>query len=139
MYYRVNAPHVISETIDDETIIINLDSGAYYSTRGVANQIWKQLAQGESAARVLESALSQYRGERAEIETSIRQFLATLVEDALMVETEEGNSAFTPLAAAPTEPFVAPVLEKFTDMADLLLLDPIHEVDAAAGWPMPHR
>lgn len=27
------------------------------------------------------------------------------------------------------------MLEKFTDMEDLLLLDPIHEVDVAAGWP----
>ncbi len=30
--------------------------------------------------------------------------------------------------------FTNPVLEKFTDMADLLLLDPIHEVDES-GWP----
>ncbi len=30
--------------------------------------------------------------------------------------------------------YVAPVLESFTDMQDLILLDPIHEVDAA-GWP----
>jgi hypothetical protein len=31
-------------------------------------------------------------------------------------------------------PFVAPVLDKYTDMQELLLLDPIHEVDAS-GWP----
>ena len=30
--------------------------------------------------------------------------------------------------------FNAPVLNKYTDMQDLLLLDPIHEVDAT-GWP----
>jgi hypothetical protein len=30
--------------------------------------------------------------------------------------------------------FVAPVLHKHTDMQDLLLLDPIHEVDET-GWP----
>jgi len=29
MFYRVNSPSVISETIDNETIIVNLDSGAY--------------------------------------------------------------------------------------------------------------
>jgi hypothetical protein len=28
------------------------------------------------------------------------------------------------------------VLQKYTDMADLLLLDPIHEVDEQ-GWPQP--
>ena len=30
----------------------------------------------------------------------------------------------------------APLLQKFTDMQALLLLDPIHEVDSA-GWPQP--
>jgi len=30
--------------------------------------------------------------------------------------------------------FEKPKLQKFTDMQDLLLLDPIHEVDEA-GWP----
>ena len=31
--------------------------------------------------------------------------------------------------------FEAPILHKYTDMQDLLLLDPIHEVDEA-GWPV---
>ena len=33
-------------------------------------------------------------------------------------------------------PFAAPVLEKHTDMQDLILLDPVHEV-GAEGWPHP--
>jgi hypothetical protein len=35
-----------------------------------------------------------------------------------------------------TAEFHAPVLQVYSDMQDLLLLDPIHEVDAT-GWPMP--
>jgi hypothetical protein len=30
--------------------------------------------------------------------------------------------------------FEAPVLQKYTDMQDLLLLDPIHDTDET-GWP----
>ena len=33
-------------------------------------------------------------------------------------------------------PFEAPVLYTYTDMAELLLLDPIHDVDET-GWPKP--
>jgi hypothetical protein len=29
--------------------------------------------------------------------------------------------------------------DRFTDMQDLLLLDPIHEVDEEVGWPKPSR
>ena len=31
--------------------------------------------------------------------------------------------------------FQSPEIQKFTDMEDLLLIDPIHEVDEEAGWP----
>jgi hypothetical protein len=37
--------------------------------------------------------------------------------------------------AAATETMQPPVLEPFGDMQDLLLLDPVHEVDEDAGWP----
>ena len=33
------------------------------------------------------------------------------------------------------KPLAAPVLNKYSDMQDLLLLDPIHDVDEEAGWP----
>ena len=31
--------------------------------------------------------------------------------------------------------FSAPVVETFADLQDLIVLDPVHEVDATAGWP----
>ena len=33
--------------------------------------------------------------------------------------------------------FNAPALQKYSDMQELLLLDPIHDVDEA-GWPKPN-
>jgi len=33
-------------------------------------------------------------------------------------------------------PFATPVVEVFNDLADLIAIDPVHEVDASAGWPM---
>jgi len=56
------------------------------------------------------------------------------------VADSAANGDRPPRAAAPTAdrpPFVKPILQKYTDMADLLLLDPIHEVDAGQGWPHP--
>ena len=37
-------------------------------------------------------------------------------------------------AVAVKQPFEAPILNKYNDMQELLLLDPIHDVDEA-GWP----
>jgi hypothetical protein len=32
--------------------------------------------------------------------------------------------------------YVAPAFDRYTDMAELLLIDPVHDVDEA-GWPQP--
>jgi hypothetical protein len=40
----------------------------------------------------------------------------------------------TPEGRAVNAPFTPPALTKFTDMQDLLLLDPIHDV-GSGGWP----
>ena len=42
MTYRVNSPHVISETVGGETIIVNLASGHYFSLQGTAVEVWKK-------------------------------------------------------------------------------------------------
>ena len=66
-------------------------------------------------------------------------FVAELLARKLVIETERAS----PADGAATEPrsvdraaFVPPALTIYEDMADLLLLDPIHDVDEA-GWPMP--
>jgi hypothetical protein len=65
-------------------------------------------------------------------------FLAQLHEHGLVNSapvTPGDPGAVTPVAAA-TTPYLAPVLNAYSDMKDLLLLDPIHDV-AEEGWPIP--
>ena len=42
-YYTINSPLVINETIEDESVIINLDNGFYYSLDNVGAEIWDAL------------------------------------------------------------------------------------------------
>ena len=135
--YRINQPAVIAEVIDGEAIIVNLDSGAYYSLRGSACTIWELFAQQLTAAAVTAAMTARYTGSPAVIEAGVRTLLDELVGEQLLAPAADAQPA--PLNTptddnAPHPPFEPPVLEKFTDMADLLLLDPIHEVDEM-GWP----
>ena len=41
MSYTVNAPLVIADNIDDEVIILDMESGKYYSTQGSVAAIWQ--------------------------------------------------------------------------------------------------
>ncbi|GAB4461873.1 MAG: PqqD family protein [Anaerolineae bacterium] len=137
----MNQPTVIGEVIDDEAIIVNLDSGAYYSLRGTGAAIWQMIEQGSTVAHMVEQLARHYATNAATIEAGVTALVTELQAEQLIVAVADGVQADAappaPLPPAPAGPFDAPVLEKYTDMADLLLLDPIHEVDETAGWPHP--
>ncbi|HDY70854.1 MAG TPA: PqqD family protein, partial [Nitrospirae bacterium] len=40
MRFRINKPHVINEIIDGEVVILNLDTGNYYSMDKAGADIW---------------------------------------------------------------------------------------------------
>lgn len=144
-YYIVNAPSVIGEVLDGEAIIVNLDSGAYYSLRNTGGAIWNLLEKGATLSQVIDQMVRQYHGPVEAIEASVHALAYELQAEKLIVPAPQPApqpAVSPPATPAPNgngdrQPFQPPILEKFTDMADLLLLDPIHEVDEAAGWPQP--
>ncbi|WP_129670916.1 PqqD family protein [Candidatus Chloroploca sp. Khr17] len=138
-HLRLNQPAVISEIVDGEAIVVNLDSGAYYSMRDSAGVIWAALLHGNDA-QAIGTLLSEVYGMSAEtVAGEVDTFLDQLLAEQLVVPAVNPPEALPPLLIdlPPDETFTSPLLEKYTDMADLLLLDPIHEVDAETGWPQP--
>ncbi len=135
--YRINQPAVIAEVIDGEAIVVNLDSGAYYSLRGSACAIWELFAAQLTAADVTAAMTARFTGSPAVIEAGVKTLLEELVGEQLLTPAVDAHPVPLPQPAnghAVHPPFEPPMLEKFTDMADLLLLDPIHEV-GEMGWP----
>ena len=67
-----------------------------------------------------------------------RKHLLELETEALIVALPAGtpSTSSRAMTAVPVDPppFEAPRLTKYTDMRDLLVLDPIHDVDES-GWP----
>lgn len=137
--YKVRDPEVVHETIDGETVIVNLTSGNYYSLQGVGADIWALLCAGVAAGAIVESIERRYSGDPAEIEAGVGELIRQLVAEELVTADGEApiDAVATEIAAAADgdrPPFAAPTLETHQDMQELLLLDPIHEVDQT-GWP----
>ena len=130
-------PTTAHETFGEETVIVNLDSGNYYSAQEPGSIIFSLVADGASEADILRRIKSEFSGNSEEISDSIAKFLDQLVEESL-VEAEyvrDGNGE--PAGDETGEPervFSAPLLQKYTDMEEMLMLDPVHEVDEL-GWP----
>ena len=139
--FRVNTPMVTHETIDGEAVIINLDSGNYYSLVDVGSFIWSLIEQGASAGEVQNLVSQSYEGNASEIDRGVEDLLVQLQQESLIVPVAEAG-AFDPTELASSNghekpSFNPPLLNKYSDMQELLLLDPIHDVDEA-GWPKPN-
>ena len=134
--YRVNEPDVVAESVGGEVLIINLKSGVYYSSDGTGEQIWSRLAERTAVRDVIAGLSSRYSAEAREIESAVLAFTDELVGEGLLVEAPAEAAPFEAPDAA-IAAFVAPVLNRYTDFQELLMLDPIHEVEQAAGWPVP--
>lgn len=133
MHYRLNTPKVIFEAFEDEVLLIDFDSGRYFSMRGSAFDIWKMIQGGCGIAEITER-LSQHHGAPLHIvQPAVYEHVRRMIDEKLIVESTEPASC-SEYVIATSGVFAAPVMEMFTDMQELLLLDPIHEVDQT-GWP----
>jgi coenzyme PQQ synthesis protein D (PqqD) len=138
--FRVNTPTVTHETIDGEAVIINLDSGNYYSLVDVGSFIWGLVEKGASAGEVQDVILQAYQGDATDVDRGVQDLLAQLQQENLIVPADDSvtfdNEQVLSSNGHEKPAFNAPLLHKYSDMQELLLLDPIHDVDEA-GWPKP--
>jgi hypothetical protein len=138
--FKINQPFVVSELIDGEAVIMNLKSGNYYSARHSGALLWDWIEKGVSQDEMPAGLARVYAGDPVEMERDVTAFIDSLLEQQLISETT-ADSGTPPLpvvhgdGSTPLLPYVAPVLEIYADMQDLLLLDPIHDIDEV-GWPV---
>lgn len=135
---KVNAPAVVAEIIDGEAVIMDLATGHYFSTQHVGCDIWRGIELGASRATIARWLAATYGLEPDQAATCVAAFVDELTQRQLVVA---GGGTVPGVESTENwmiggRPFAAPVLNTYTDMEELLLLDPIHDVDQA-GWPMP--
>lgn len=134
---RVN-PWVTHERLDDEVIAINLETGAYFAFGDVAADCWSLLVAGCDVTHTAAAIAERYGVESERSSSDVAQFV-TQLETAGLISGEPDATVTPETVGLPTPngplAYAAPVVDSFEDLEDLLLLDPIHEVDEA-GWPI---
>ncbi len=144
MFAQVNTPAVVSDIIEGEAVILNLVNGNYYSLEGVGAEVWDWLVQGNSIESVAQELSNRYPLTQEQIEPEVMALIEELEVENLITKVDvlkNKNQDFTLQDGATVEPgqaYQTPKLMKYTDLQDLLLLDPIHEV-GPDGWPLAPR
>src|SRR5207247_10291616 len=101
---------------------------------------WRFAVKDDPVEKIRQYVSEPYQGERAAIERGVQELMSQLLQENLIVSLrpEELVATFDDgikiSSAAERSQFRYPVLQKYTDMQALLLLDPVHDVDEAV-WP----
>jgi hypothetical protein len=137
--FELSSSNIAMQVIDGEAILIDFERGHYFSARGLGCELLGFVALG-CTARELVEALGRNGFESAQVERVVSRYLERLVGEGLIAPSA---TARAPRENAEQLRFdsrelTEPELVKYTDLADLLLLDPIHDVDDR-GWPPPER
>ena len=126
---------LIGEEIDGEVVMIDLGSGIYYSLRGGAVVAWKQLGAATTRDGIIGALQAEYDADRDVLAGAVDTLLADLRRDGLIVEDDEPEAQSpSPLPAA-RRPYEPIAFERFDDMAHIIQLDPVHDIDPGRGWP----
>jgi len=119
--FEINEPTVVSDTIDGMAVIIHLENGAYYSGEGASGDAWAAVIAGATAEEIAAAF--------GTASTDLTAFVAHLQAESLVRPRTAPAVAWSVSAA-----FAPLALERFNDLEDLLLLDPVHDV-SNEGWP----
>jgi hypothetical protein len=132
-HYRIRAPQVVHETMDGEVVAIDFTSGSYYSLTGSARAIWSGIGDEADLGEIVRAVAEQYDDD--DLVERVRAFLDHLVDEGLLDRLDgDTNGVLAPASGSGSTPLGEPSIEKFTDMEEIILLDPVHDV-SQAGWP----
>jgi Coenzyme PQQ synthesis protein D (PqqD) len=138
--YSIEKTGIVYEILKNEVIIVNFTSGNYYALVHIAGLIWQMLEKQISAEAIEEFLCTQFGCEKSKAASDVQGLIDELLAENLISLNKEPANAATEaknpidLAAIQGWTYDPPRLTKFTDIQDLLLLDPIHEV-TEEGWP----
>jgi hypothetical protein len=138
--FAIASPNIVHETFDDEVVIVSLDSGSYYSMAEVGMACWQQILAGCSVEKIVESLSSAYEADAHSVRDSVIPLLNEMEAEQLIVRLDRPAENEAPVSARPSEKkaFQPPVLYRYEDMKQLLVIDPVHMV-SDDGWPQIRR
>lgn len=134
MFFSTSAPMLISRQFGDEVVLANYANGIYYNLSGTGAQIWLGIKAGKTTDEIVDGFSAKAATDASVINQSVRAFVDHLLAEGVIIPSRPASDSEDWSPLIPGE-FSVPELERFDDLRDLLLLDPIHDV-GESGWPI---
>jgi hypothetical protein len=129
--FETKSPEVVYDEIDGEYVIVDLASGKYFRIQGESGKLFSWIISGQDLSRKIEQLSSKTN-------ELIYSAIGTLIEKSIIRESHNAQVTVVSNGLTSFEPKEF-VIEEFTDLQDIIGLDPIHEVDLSQGWPVANE
>ena len=131
--FSIAHSRIIHQTIELETLIVNLDSGIYYSLEDVASVVWQFALAHQTPEQIVRWVHEKY-AQPVELSGDISNFLSQLITEGLLKITNEedqpksSTSNIREIVSELPAKYKKPLVTCYVDLQELLLADPIHEL-----------
>lgn len=133
--FKLNEEKMFYDMAEGQAIIINFTTGMYYGTSSLGSAVLDALLGGASVDAVM-VAVKALPGCPDDIDASMTAFVNALQEKDVLIPSETNPDATVAIdASALTDGFLLSV-DEFTEVQDLIMADPVHDVDVEQGWPI---
>ena len=75
---------LLSTELDQETVLMSIDAGAYYGLEGAARSIWEKLENPTSFSELVDCLVREYRVSRETCACDLQEFLAEIEREGLL-------------------------------------------------------
>jgi hypothetical protein len=79
-------PQVMSRLVDDETVLLDLESGMYFGLDGVGKRIWESISEGNSLSDTAAIIAAEFEVDKERAQADLITFVSDLLERGLLVE-----------------------------------------------------
>ncbi|MBR0688792.1 PqqD family protein [Bradyrhizobium manausense] len=138
MALTTTVPLLISQQFDSEVVLANYQNGVYYNLDGSAAQIWLGLKVNRTVEEIGSALAAATNGDVTSITQQVQAFVDSMLAEGLIAigtadsRSETPNEIWTPVLSGA---FVAPEFQRFDNLRELLLMDPVHDA-GEQGWPL---
>lgn len=135
MMYKLNEEKMFYDMAEGQAIVINFTTGMYYGTSSLGSAVLDALLAGAEVETVL-AAVKALPGCPDDMDAQMADFVSALLQKEVLVAADgEANAAVSIDESYLTDGFTLSV-DEFTEVQDLILADPVHDVDVEQGWPI---
>ena len=132
--YKLNEEKMFYDYADGQAVVINYQTGMYYGMGLLASAILDRIIAGKNVDEII-TAVKALPQCPPDIADRVHSFVEELQEKEIIVDGSAASGGAEPLANEVAEDGFDLKLDMFAEMADLLLADPVHDVDMKEGWP----